>query len=94
LRQSLYGNGIRPDITHTASEHSTQLALVAAGMGVAIIPRLGREPVPDGVRVVEVRPALCRKVYALWRDSAAARPAIAAVVGELGTVAKAVAPSG
>jgi molybdate transport repressor ModE-like protein len=94
LRKSLHGNGIRSDAAHTASEHSTQLALVAAGMGVAIIPRLGREPVPDTVRVLEVRPRLSRQVYALWRASAARRPAIAAVVGELGNVAKTVAPSG
>jgi molybdate transport repressor ModE-like protein len=94
LRKSLHGNGIRSDVAHTASEHSTQLALVAAGMGVAIIPRLGREPVPDTVRVLEVRPRLSRQVYALWRASAARRPAIAAVVGELGNVAKTVAPSG
>jgi molybdate transport repressor ModE-like protein len=94
FRQSLYGDGVRPDITHTASEHSTQLALVAAGMGVAIIPRLGREPVPDTVRVIELRPALSRQVYALWRDSAARRPAIAAVLGELAKVAKAGAPPG
>lgn len=94
LRQSLYSNGIRPDIAHTASEHSTQLALVAAGMGVALIPRLGREPVPDTVRIIEVHPAIARQVYALWRASSARRPAINEVVGTLGTIAKAGAPPG
>jgi len=94
LRQSLYGSGIRPNIAHTASEHSTQLALVAAGMGVAILPKLGREPLPDAVRAVELRPKLGRQVYALWRATAASRPAIAAVVGTLVSVAKAVAPPG
>lgn len=94
LRQSLHANGIRPHIAHTASEHSTQLALVAAGMGVAIIPRLGREPVPDTVRVVELRPTISRQVYALWRATMARRPAIAAVVGALEKVAKTGAPPG
>jgi DNA-binding transcriptional LysR family regulator len=94
LRQSLYANGIRPNIAHSASEHSTQLALVAAGMGVAIMPRLGREQVPDTVRVIELRPRLTRQVYALWRASVASRPAIAAVAGTLGKVAKAGAPPG
>ena len=92
LRQTLHGNGIRADVTHTASEHSTQLALVAAGMGVAIIPRLGREPVPDTVRVIEVRPRLSRQVYALWRASAARRPAVGAVVEALGNVVESAPP--
>jgi DNA-binding transcriptional LysR family regulator len=72
-----------PTIAHTASEHSTQLALVDAGMGVAISPRLGREPIPDGVRLVSVRPKLCRRVHVLWRRSAERRPAITAVVRAL-----------
>ncbi|MDI5977000.1 LysR family transcriptional regulator [Amycolatopsis magusensis] len=69
-----------PRIVHTASEHSTQLALVAAGLGVALLPRLGRDHVPDGVRVVPIDPAPTRQVHALWRTSAARRPAIRATV--------------
>jgi DNA-binding transcriptional LysR family regulator len=80
LLRALRGQGIPPTIAHTASEHSTQLALVAAGLGVAIIPRLGREPVPDAVRIVGVRPELSRQVSVLWRNTATRRPAIDAVV--------------
>ena len=29
-------------MTHTAEEHQTQLAMVAAGLGIAVMPRLGR----------------------------------------------------
>jgi DNA-binding transcriptional LysR family regulator len=72
-----------PAVAHTASEHSTQLAMVDAGMGVAVMPRLGREPIPDGVRVVPVRPRLYRRVHVLWRRSAERRPAVAAVVRAL-----------
>jgi len=54
-------------VSHTAGEHATQLALVAAGLGAAVIPRLGREPLPAGVRIVRIRPALRRYVYAVWR---------------------------
>lgn len=86
LITQLRGLGAPPTIAHTASEHSTQLALVAAGMGVSIIPRLGRDPVPGGVCLVAVTPRLSRRVYALWRASAARRPAITAVVGALATV--------
>lgn len=79
LTGALAGASVR----HTASEHSTQLALVAAGHGVALIPRLGRDAVPAGVRLVAVDPAPTRNVYALWRTSAAARPAIAATINAL-----------
>jgi DNA-binding transcriptional LysR family regulator len=73
----------RPRIRHTASEHATQLALVAAGLGAAVIPRLGREPVPPSVRFVPLDPAPVRRVFALWRASAAARPAIGAILAAL-----------
>ncbi|AXB47602.1 LysR family transcriptional regulator [Amycolatopsis albispora] len=72
-----------PRIVHTASEHSTQLALVAAGLGVAVLPRLGRGHVPEGVRVVPIHPGPARQVHVLWRTSAARRPAIRAVVTAL-----------
>ena len=72
-----------PVIAHTANEYATQLALVAAGLGIAVMPRLGREPVPAGVRLIAVTPALCRRIYAAWRDASARRPAIAATVTAL-----------
>jgi DNA-binding transcriptional LysR family regulator len=67
-------------VVHSASEHATQLALVAAGLGVALLPRLGRGAVGPEVAFVELDPAPARRVFALWRTSAAARPALAAVV--------------
>ncbi|GAB3829727.1 LysR family transcriptional regulator [Dactylosporangium cerinum] len=69
-------------IRHTASEHSTQLALVAAGLGAAVIPRLGRDPVSVSVSV-PFDPQPTRRVFAVWRDSAAARPAVATAVDAL-----------
>jgi DNA-binding transcriptional LysR family regulator len=93
LRQILAGHGVEPEITHTASEHSTQLALVAAGLGAAVIPRLGREPVPETVRIIAVEPVPSRQVYALWRTSAARRPAVRAVVQALHEAARRREPS-
>jgi DNA-binding transcriptional LysR family regulator len=78
-----------PQIAHTASEYATQLALVAAGLGIAVMPRLGRGQVPAGVHMVAVRPALRRNIYALWRTTAARRPAISAAVAALRAVAPA-----
>jgi DNA-binding transcriptional LysR family regulator len=70
-------------ISHTASDHSTQLALVAAGLGIALIPRLGRDPVPAGVRFVAVSPAPVRRVHAIWRASTTRHPALKAVLTAL-----------
>lgn len=75
LENTLRRNGIQRRVRHTASEHSTQLALVAAGLGVAIVPRLGRGPAPEGVRFVPLLPAPTRRVFALWRTSTTNRPA-------------------
>ena len=83
LVHTLRAHGAQPRIQHTASEHSTQLALVAAGLGAAVIPRLGREPAPASVRFVPIDPSPVRRIYALWRATAAVRPAISAALAAL-----------
>ncbi|MBB5122537.1 LysR family transcriptional regulator [Streptomyces eurocidicus] len=85
LMFTLRGKGIEPRISHMAEEHHTQLALIAAGLGVAVAPRLGRGPVPEGVRVVPVRHTMRRHVYAIWRADADRRPSIRAAVDVLRT---------
>jgi DNA-binding transcriptional LysR family regulator len=94
LLHTLRSKGVEPAIVHTAAEHATQLALVAAGLGAAVIPRLGRGPVPGGVRMVPVRPALTRHVYSVWRADASRRTAIRAAVLALQASAAALARSG
>jgi DNA-binding transcriptional LysR family regulator len=83
LVHTLSARGAQPRIRHTASEHSTQLALVAAGLGAAVIPRLGREPPPASVTLVPIDPSPARRIYALWRASTAPRPAIRATLDAL-----------
>lgn len=83
LTFTLRSAGVEPRLAHTANEYATQLSLVAAGLGVAVLPRLGRGQVPAGVRMIAVQPALRRNIYALWRTTAARRPAIGAVVAAL-----------
>jgi molybdate transport repressor ModE-like protein len=80
LVHTLRSRGHEPVIAHTAEEHATQLALVAAGLGVCVIPRLGRDPLPREVRIVAVRPTLRRHVYALWRAANTRRRAIGVTV--------------
>jgi DNA-binding transcriptional LysR family regulator len=88
LQNTLHRNGIEPRVKHTASEHSTQLAMVAAGLGTAIIPRLGRSPTPAGVRFVPLRPVPRRRVFALWRNSITNRPACRAALRALQDAAR------
>ena len=83
LLRTLALHGAQAQVRHTASEHSTQLALVEAGLGVALIPRLGRDPVPASVRFLRLTPAPVRRVFAVWRTSASARPAIGVMVAAL-----------
>ncbi|MFH8476794.1 LysR substrate-binding domain-containing protein [Streptomyces sp. NPDC018000] len=83
LMFTLRSKGIEPRIAHLAGEHHTQLALIAAGMGVCVAPRLGRGPVPDGVRLVPVRQKMRRHVHAVWRTDADRRPSIRAAVAAL-----------
>jgi DNA-binding transcriptional LysR family regulator len=80
LTHTLRARGIEPRVAHTAAEHSTQLALVAAGFGAAVIPRLGRETVPKGVRMVPSEPALRRQISVLWRIDSGRRTTIRAAV--------------
>jgi DNA-binding transcriptional LysR family regulator len=86
LTQTLRQHGLTPEVTHTAEEHQTQLALVAAGLGIAVMPRLGRGP-SDGVAIVSLKPAFSRRVYAIWRTLASERPAIAVTVSAIRDVA-------
>ncbi|PSK99604.1 molybdate transport repressor ModE-like protein [Murinocardiopsis flavida] len=83
LADTLRRAGIEPKVAHYASEYPTQLALVAAGLGAAVLPRLGRGPLPPGVVAVPVRPALVRHIYAVWRGESARRPAVQAMVAAL-----------
>jgi DNA-binding transcriptional LysR family regulator len=73
--------GVRPDFH--VGEFETQLTLIAAGLGIAVVPRLARPPLPAGVRVVPLRPVPTRRVVVAWREASAARPAVPAAVAVL-----------
>ncbi|MET8677650.1 LysR family transcriptional regulator [Streptomyces sp. NPDC004647] len=76
LVRTLRSSGHEPDLAYQVAEYSTQLALVAAGLGVALVPRLGRGALPDGAVALPLEPTPLRRLYALWRPGAARRPAI------------------
>jgi DNA-binding transcriptional LysR family regulator len=87
LARTFHGAGIEPDLAYRISEYRTQFALLAKGIGVALIPRLGRGEVPENVRVVPLRPTPTRRLYAVWRTQASRRPAITAALDVIKQVA-------
>lgn len=71
---------VEPDFSCVADEYPTQIALVSAGLGCTIVPRLGRGALPHDVRALPIRSRPTRRLYTLWRTDAARRPAIRAAV--------------
>jgi DNA-binding transcriptional LysR family regulator len=87
LTQTLRQHGLTPEVTHTAEEHQTQLAMVAAGLGIAVMPRLGRGSA-EGVSIIMLKPTFSRQIYAIFRTLASERPAIAVTVSAIHKVAQ------
>ena len=87
LTQTLRQHGLTPEVTHTAEEHQTQLAMVAAGLGIAVMPRLGRGSI-EGVSSITLEPAFSRQIYAIFRTLASERPAIVVTVSAMHEVAQ------
>lgn len=84
LQRMYAGTGRLPVIEHTSMEFDSHLALVSAGLGIALVPRLGRSPLPANTRAIAVTdPVPEREVLAVWRRSQDRSPAIRALVAGL-----------
>lgn len=78
------GTGQAPRIAHVATEFDSHLALVGAGLGIALVPRLGRAPLAGDVVALAVhRPVPTREITVLHRASMVDSPAVRAVVDAL-----------
>jgi DNA-binding transcriptional LysR family regulator len=75
--------GVEPEIAFSVAEYQTQVAMLARGIGIGLLPRLGRGALPDGVVVVPLQPAPSRRLYAVWRTTTSRRPAIAVTLSTL-----------
>jgi DNA-binding transcriptional LysR family regulator len=73
-------NDVQLDITALADEHHTQIALIRAGLGVTMVPRLGRGVLPEGVVAVPVVDAPTRRVFVAHRADSSRRPTINALI--------------
>jgi DNA-binding transcriptional LysR family regulator len=84
LRRMYDGTGRLPRIAHVARDFDSHLALVAAGLGIALVPRLGRSSLGgDVVAVAAHRPTPTRELMVLHRSSMGESPAVRAVVAAL-----------
>lgn len=84
LNRMYDGTGRAPRIAHQSSEFQSHLALVRAGAGIALIPRLGREELGPGLVALAVHdPEPTRSIMAVHRRSMIESPAVQAVVDAL-----------
>jgi DNA-binding transcriptional LysR family regulator len=85
LTRMYAGTGRLPRIAHTSMEFDSHLAMVRAGLGIALVPRLGRQPLTDELVAVPAHdPVPTRDVIAVHRRSMADSPAVRAVLAGLG----------
>ncbi|MEV4231351.1 LysR family transcriptional regulator [Streptomyces bobili] len=76
--------GFRPVFAVESEDYVTAQGFVAAGLGIALIPRLGLGARHPSVVVREVRqPVPVRGIYAAVRESAPEQPALSAFVAAL-----------
>jgi len=74
---------LEPRISCAVGGYPTQLALVAGNIGAALVPRLARDRLPEGVRILTTRPALSRTIYAACRAGEEDRGAVRACLDAL-----------
>ncbi|WP_460772944.1 LysR family transcriptional regulator [Microbacterium sp. GXF7504] len=74
------GEAQPPRIDYRCLEFASQIELVAAGLAVALVPRLGRGRLPEGVVAVPVEdPVPTRPVTLVWRATMTEAPAVRAI---------------
>jgi DNA-binding transcriptional LysR family regulator len=96
LQTACAAAGFTPAVAHHASEWDTGAAMVAAGLGIALIPRLAHLPV--GYAVVRVPlsgdPASARRIVTGIRRGSRNHPTVATALGVLDDVASDLSTSG
>lgn len=91
--RSCHAAGFDPRVSFESDDYQTVQGLVAAGVGVALIPQLALSAVRSDIRVRALHPqSPVRKVFAATRRGAAVTPALATMLDVLREVAA--APAG
>jgi DNA-binding transcriptional LysR family regulator len=79
--------GHEPRIVGFSNDFAVVAALVAQGVGLALIPEIAHDQAPPEVTLRPLDPPLSRQVLAVVRAGAEERPAVAAFLDELRAVA-------
>jgi DNA-binding transcriptional LysR family regulator len=80
LLVQVLGTADGPRVQYAVREFATQLALIASGLAIGLVPRMGRAQLPADVVAIPTEPVLERRVYAVIRVASATRPSIQAVL--------------
>lgn len=80
VRVACQHEGFEPDVRHEVDEQATAMSMVAAGLGVTLVPDLGLAFRWSAADVVELREPITRDIALAYRTSAADRPALSAVI--------------
>ncbi len=82
--RSCHAAGFEPSVSFESDDYQTVQGLVAAGVGVALIPQLALSGVRPDLRVRALHPqSPVRKVFAATPRGAAVTPAVATMLGVL-----------
>jgi DNA-binding transcriptional LysR family regulator len=87
LVRACRGAGFEPHVRSNCRDYSVIIALVEAGLGVALLPGLALRDRAIRARVAPVDPALERRVRIAVKPERRSHPAVAAMLGELQRVA-------
>jgi DNA-binding transcriptional LysR family regulator len=94
VRFACRAEGFEPRVRWETDDMLLLVRAVAAGHGIAVLPRLA---VADNVAEVELRPLseprMSRRLIALLRTSSQARPVVRAVLAELAKTGQAERPA-
>jgi DNA-binding transcriptional LysR family regulator len=87
VRAGCAAAGFTPRVHHRSSDWLAVLAMVGAGFGVSLVPRLAQLRPPPGVALRPVAGTVpCRHLFAACRGGAEASPAVAATLDALARV--------
>lgn len=84
IRVACSAAGFTPSVAHRSGDWTAIMTMVAAGLGVAVVPRLAQDAPPPGVTILPLvgEPA-ARHLFVACRRGAEEHPAVGAVVDAL-----------
>lgn len=84
LQQALEAARVPYAMAALVDEHESQISLTAHGLGLSLVPRLGRSPLPSGTVALALTDNVPqRRILLVERHSTVDRPALRAVRGAL-----------